>query len=105
MPLTLPTNVRVFRSTGAAYDACMTDETMTDGTIFMVPSEQVVGIAWAYPVAVTGEAGHLHRLEGDSRTTRLDPEVKQAVPAAAALATALGLDLCCFASMYAYQYS
>ena len=98
MALTLPTNVRIFPSSGAAYDACNSDETMETGTIFMVPSERIVAVSWAWPVAVTREAGHLHTLEGDSRTARLDFEVAQAVPAAAALALALGLDLSSFVS-------
>jgi len=98
MTRALPTNVRVFRSSGAAYDACMTDEAMTFGTIFMVPSEQIVGIAWAWPVAVTLNGGHLHALEGDSSTARLDFEVAQAVPVAAALALAVGWDLASFVS-------
>jgi len=103
-PSALPTHVRVFRSTGAAYDACQTDETIEDGTVLLIPSEQVVAIAWAWPVAVTGEAGHLHTLEGDSCTTRLDPEIHEAVPRAAALAASLGWDRCSFASMIADEY-
>lgn len=92
----LPAHVRIFRSSGAAYDACQTDETMPFGTIFMVPSEQIVGVAWAWPVAVTLNGGHLHALEGDRLTARLDFEVAQAVPTAAALALALGWDLASF---------
>lgn len=95
---TLPANVRTFRTSGAAYDACNCDETMTAGAIFMVPSEQIVGVAWAWPVAVTRNAGHLHTLEDDSCTADLDPKVEQAVPKAAALALALGLDLASFVS-------
>ena len=105
MALTLPTNVRIFPSSGAAYDACNSDETMETGTIFMVPREQVVGIAWAWPVAVTYVAGHLHTLEGDSRTAFLDPEVKEAVPTAVSLADSLGWDRGSFASMIAYQHA
>ena len=101
----LPANVRIFRTSGAAYDACNSDETMETGTIFMVPDEKIVGIAWAWPVAVTCEAGHLHTLEGDSRTAFLAPEVEQAVPAAAALAASLGWDRSSFASMMAFQHA
>ena len=98
MTRALPSSIRIFPTSGAAYDACNSDETMETGTIFMVPSEQIVGIAWAWPVAVTRNAGHLHTLENDSRTADLDPEVKQAVKAAAALALALGFDLASFVS-------
>ena len=103
MFIALPTNVRIFPSSGAAYDACNCDETMTAGTIFMVPSERIVAVSWAWPVAVTREAGHLHSLEGDPRSARLDPKVEAAVPAAAALAVSLGFALSSFASMMAYQ--
>jgi len=98
MTRTLLNTVRIFPTSGAAYDACQSDETMTAGTIFMVPCEGIVGISWAWPVAVTRSAGHLHTLENDSRTADLDPEVKQAVPAAATLALAFGWDLASFVS-------
>ena len=55
-----------FDNSGYAYDRCNWDESMMTGRIFTVESEQIVGIAWAWPVAVTQAHGKLH-------TTTLDP--------------------------------
>lgn len=98
MTRTLPTNVRIFRSSGAAYDACNSDETMPFGTIFMVPDEKIVGIAWAWPVSVSFRWGNLHRFEDDPRTVKgnLDAKVIAAMPAAMRLSQAVGWDLDCF---------
>ena len=97
----LPANVRVFRNTGAAYDACQTDATLVAGTVLLVPTEQVVAVAWTWPVAVTRNDGELHRLEGDPRTAdlrRVAPDVFGALPVAGNLALALGWDLASFVS-------
>ena len=48
--------------TKEAYDACNTGE-LPAGSIFVVPSERVVGISWSWPLAVTVEAGELHTVE------------------------------------------
>lgn len=50
----------MFESTGEAYDA---SNTCTEtGTVIVVESECVVGLAWAWPIAVTADGGKLHDL-------------------------------------------
>lgn len=49
-----------FESTGDAYDRCMTEEDIKTGDILIIESEKVVGLAWAWPIAVTKERGELH---------------------------------------------
>lgn len=49
-----------FESTGAAYDATQTDERINKGDVLVIDSEQVVGIADTWPIAVTIQAGKLH---------------------------------------------
>ena len=55
MPLTLTAG-----STGEAYALSNCDDYWETGAVFVVESEQVVGIAWAWPVAVTAASGELH---------------------------------------------
>ena len=52
-----------FESTRAAYDACNSEDLMTTGRPFTVKSEGCVGVAWAWPIAVTEAYGGLHRTE------------------------------------------
>lgn len=60
-------SIHYFESTGEAYDACNCDETVKQGDTVVVASERVVGLAWAWPVAVTKEHGHFHTVkEGGS---------------------------------------
>jgi hypothetical protein len=50
-----------FASTGEAYNAVQTDDTIADGGVLVVASESVVGfLAGAWPVAVTSEHGEFH---------------------------------------------
>lgn len=53
--------VHTFDSTGDAYDASQID--LDKGSIMVVESEGVVGLAWTWPVAVTAETGELHGVE------------------------------------------
>jgi hypothetical protein len=55
-------------STREAYDSCMCDDEWETGRIFIVPSERVIGISWAWPVAVTAEEGAIHGASVDPRT-------------------------------------
>lgn len=54
------TGVRTFKSTGDAYDASQCDESIGTGSILDIPSEGVIGVAYAWPVAVTAHTGALH---------------------------------------------
>ena len=55
----------VLATTGNAYDACQVDSMICKGHTLIILDEGVVGLAWAWPVAVTAAAGHLHKL-GDA---------------------------------------
>lgn len=51
-----------FNSTEDAYDACQCDENIKKGDLLVIESEEVIGVADTYPVAVTIERGALHNL-------------------------------------------
>ena len=90
-----------YRSTGSAYDDCQTNPEMKAGTIFTVESEKVVGIAWAWPIAITATEGQLHGIKTDPRTWGKlaprggmpEPEIAAATGEAIALAKAKGWEL------------
>lgn len=50
--------IHAFGSTGNAYDAVQTDESIAAGDTLLVPDEQVVGVAMTWPFAVTRESGN-----------------------------------------------
>ena len=52
--------IHAFASTGNAYDAVQTDETIATGDTLLVLDERVVGVAMTWPFAITAEAGKLH---------------------------------------------
>lgn len=54
--------IHVFRSSGDAYNACQTDTEVRDNDILLIPSEEVVGIADTWPVAVTFQHQELHEV-------------------------------------------
>jgi hypothetical protein len=55
--------VHQFFSTAEAYDATQTDESIRDGDVLIVQTENVAGVlVKALPVAVTPGAGALHTL-------------------------------------------
>jgi len=54
-----------FESTGAAYDAAMSDDTIQTGDVLVITGEGVVGLADTWPVAVTLAAGQLHHVRDD----------------------------------------
>src|SRR5262245_12140880 len=55
--------VHKFKSAGEAYDTCMWNEEIKSGDVLVIASEGVVGIAYAWPFAVTEEYGDLHGME------------------------------------------
>ena len=55
-----PVQVHYFDSTGEAYDACQCDDDIKNGDILIIQTEKVVGLAWAWPIAVTKNCGNLH---------------------------------------------
>ncbi|WP_369042292.1 hypothetical protein [Streptomyces sp. Midd1] len=60
--------VREFSSTTDAYGACQTAEDIRDGDVLVIEAEKVVGIAWAWPFALTENIGELHVTTANPRT-------------------------------------
>jgi hypothetical protein len=60
--------IRIFESSGEAYDACQCDDSIKKGDLLVIPSEDVVGLAGIWPIAITANNGQLHKLTdgGDS---------------------------------------
>lgn len=56
--------VHTHRSTGAAYNACQTEDDHKDGDVLHIPSEGVVGLVDTWPLAVTVAHGDLHTIQG-----------------------------------------
>ena len=63
--------VHHFSSTGEAYDACQCDTRIRNGDILIVKDEQVVGVADAWPVAVTRHQGKLHGIKVGEGTSAI----------------------------------
>ena len=85
-----------FDDSGEAYNRCNSDAHMHTGRIFTVPSEKIVGIAWAWPIAVTAVCGKLHSASTDPRTwtgSDAEPEIAAAVEKALELARSNGWTL------------
>lgn len=55
-----------FESTATAYDEVQCDDGIKKGDTLFIPSEGVVGLAWAWPVAVTANYGDLHAVTNAS---------------------------------------
>ena len=70
--------IHEFSSTQEAYDAsqCYVDT----GDVLHVPSENVVGVSYTWPFAITDERGDLH---GVVRIEDADPALRQLVMDAA----------------------
>ena len=82
-----------FDSSGQAYDRCNSDEHMHTGRVFIVESEKIVGIAWAWPIAVTQESGQLHTSTTDPRSWDDEPAISASVETAINLAKSKGWPL------------
>lgn len=52
--------IHTFGSSSEAYDAVQTSEHIRDGDILHIPFEEVVGVAYTWPFAVTYNNGSLH---------------------------------------------
>lgn len=50
-----------FDSSGEAYDACQCRADIESGDVLLIESEGVVGLAWAWPVAISAANGALHQ--------------------------------------------
>lgn len=73
--------IHAFVSTGNAYDAVQTDETIAAGDTLLILDERVVGVAMTWPFAITAEAGKLHAVcEPGARETLGHIEKALAVP-------------------------
>jgi hypothetical protein len=56
------TPLHTFDDTTDAYDDCQCNEGIGRGDVLHIPTEQVVGLADTWPVAVTVQHGELHTL-------------------------------------------
>ena len=70
---TRPAVVHFFGSTEEAYDRTQCDEDVKTNDVIVVVTEQVIGVAGTWPVAVTTRTGKLH-VAGPSFTFRDDEE-------------------------------
>lgn len=52
--------IHAFGSTGNAYEAVQTDETIAAGETLLILDERVVGVAMTWPFAITAKPGKLH---------------------------------------------
>lgn len=52
--------IHVFESTADAYNATQCDPEVKKGDLLYIPSEQVIGIADTWPIAITEKHGELH---------------------------------------------
>lgn len=86
----LPTT-HEFGDTGDAYDACQCSPKIGTGDTLVIESDGVVGLAYAWPVAVTREPGKLHVLSAGSEIIdTIDGITVDQVRAAVAVATDRG---------------
>lgn len=53
--------IEMFEDSGDAYDA--SNCRLESGTVLVIESECVVGLAWAWPIAITAETGKFHQLD------------------------------------------
>jgi hypothetical protein len=81
--------IHIFESTGEAYDACQCDENIKTGDTLVIVPEGVVGLAWAWPVAVTERHGHFHTVEDGSSWSDLTDHTGKRVFTAEQITTAL----------------
>ena len=65
---------REFDTSREAYDASNCE--LDTGTIIHVARDRVVGLSWAWPVAVTEETGGLHSVKDDCNLDRLLTDMK-----------------------------
>lgn len=89
-------NTHTFGCTGEAYDSCQCDESIKTGDILVIEGEGVVGLAWAWPIAVTEACGNFHTITQGSNASHVAEmmEVDRArVDAAVAVALVMGLPI------------
>jgi hypothetical protein len=73
--------VHTFDSTGEAYDTTQTDDSINDGDVLLIPSEDVAGFLFkAWPVAITPEHGAFHTLDTDADVTCLGKRNEKRLP-------------------------
>ena len=85
-----------FGSTEHAYGACQGDD-IKNGDILDIEAEGVVGLAWAWPVAVTAESGELDAVRLNPGAVERVAEKagwsNEQISAAVALATSRGYEI------------
>lgn len=59
---TVAPHVWAFESSGEAYNTIMYTDEIKVGDTIIIRSEQIIGLAWAWPLAVSSEYGNFHTL-------------------------------------------
>lgn len=86
--------VHEFDSTIEAYGASQTDDTIVDGDVLVVRSEQVVGILLeAWPTAVTVAQGAFHEAKSWASTVAAAPERRASYETAVLHAKTYGFEV------------
>lgn len=83
-----------FQNSGEAYDTIQCDDEINKGDIVLIPSEKIVGIADACPIAITSENGEFHQaIEGELAGYLLEKEIDHHLSEAITMAAQFGFDL------------
>lgn len=70
--------IHTFASTSEAYTQSMARGDIKIGDLLLIPSENVVGIAWAWPLAITRNHGQLHKAKpGDATLISILQEIQE----------------------------
>ena len=85
--------IHKFDTTGEAYDAVQCDPEIKNGDFLFVPSEQVIGIAYTWPFALTKNHGALHTVEDSVAGRAILNKVRRSVVEGTMWAETIGYEL------------
>ena len=84
--------IHYFETTGDAYDQVQCNKRIKKGDLLWIPSEEVIGIAYTRPFAVTKNIGKLHRIAPDAAGDQIREEFAASIAEANILASILGYE-------------
>lgn len=84
--------IHYFETTGDAYDEVQCNERIKKHDLLWIPSEEVIGIAYTWPFAVTKNIGKLHRIAPDASGDSVRQEFAASIAEANILASILGYE-------------
>ena len=85
--------IHKFDTTGEAYNAVQFDQEIKNGDFLFVPSEQVLGIAYTWPFALTKNHGALHTVEDSVEGRAILNEFRRSVVEGTMWAETIGYEL------------